>query len=106
MPQPKLHVSAAARQAAYRKRTEKARRAVLASKGLPALPAIPTMPGCSRWNASIAVAYELISTTLGEMQNYLDDRSERWQESDRADEHRDRINSVEAAMDALAELSF
>jgi hypothetical protein len=106
MPQPKLHASAAARQAAYRKRTNKALQAVLAAKGLPPMPIIATMPGWQRWNASIGAAHELIATTLAEMQNYFDDRSETWQEGDRGQEHQERIGSVEAAMESLAELSF
>jgi hypothetical protein len=105
MPQPKYHVSAAARQAAYRKRCEKARKSALAAKALPALPTIPTMPGWKRWNASFVAAYEMIADTLSEMQGYFDDRSESWQESDRGDEHQERIASVEAALEALAELS-
>jgi hypothetical protein len=45
MPRPRIHASAAARQAAFRVRREQARQAVLAAKGLPALPAIPSMQG-------------------------------------------------------------
>ena len=41
MPQPKLHASEAARQAAFRLRREQSRQAELAAKGLPALPRSP-----------------------------------------------------------------
>ena len=106
MPQPKLHISAAARQNSYRKRCEKARRNELAAKGLPSLPAISTLPGWPRWNASIQVARELLDQTLAEMQEYFDDRSEAWQEGERGDEHQERIALVEAAVDAMSDLDF
>jgi len=104
MPQPKIHVSAAARQAAYRSRCERARHAALTAKGLPSLPAIATLPGARRWNASLIAAQELIACTLSEMQSYFEDRSDSWQESDRGEEHRERIASVEAVLDALGDL--
>ncbi len=106
MPQPKTHASAAARQAAYRKRCEQARRAALVAKGLPSLPAIASLPGWKRWNASFEAAQELIENTLDEMREYYDDRSEAWQESDRGDEHQERISTVEEALDALGSLQF
>lgn len=104
MPQPKIHASAAARQAAYRARTEQARQAALMAKGLPPLPVIPTLPGWPRWNAALTTAQELIACTLSEMQDYFDDRSESWQESDRGEEHQERIASVEAVLDAVGDL--
>jgi hypothetical protein len=80
------------------------RQAALAAKGLPPLPAIAGLPGRTRWNASLATARELIADTLSEMQDYFDDRSDSWQESERGDEHQERIASVEAVLDALADL--
>ena len=104
MPQPKIHASAARRQAAFRVRREQARQAELAAKGLPALPVISSMPGWPRWNASFMVAQELIACNLSEMQDYYDDRSESWQESERGEDHQERIASVEAVLEALGEL--
>jgi len=104
MPQPKKHTSAAARQAAYRLRCEQARQAALAAKGLPMLPAIAALPGSSRWNASFAAAKELIASTLSEMQDYFDERSESWQESERGDSHQERMASVDEVLDALSGL--
>ena len=104
MPQPKIHVSAAARQAAYRERCEQARQLALSAKGLPSLPVISSLPGWTRWNASFRAAQELIACNLSEMQDYYDDRSESWQESERGEEHQERIASVEAVLDALGEL--
>jgi len=62
------------------------------------------LPGWTRWNASFRAAQELIACNLSEMQDYYDDRSESWQESERGEEHQERIASVEAVLDALGEL--
>lgn len=104
MPQQRKYNTNAARQEAYRARREQSRQIALAAKGLPALPAIATIPGWPRWNASFTAAHALIADSLSEMQDYFDERSENWQESQRAEEHQERIASVEAALDALAEL--
>ena len=105
MPQPKLHASEAARQAAFRLRREQSRQAALAAKGLPALPAIPTMPGWPRWNAAFASAQELVADALSQMQDYFDARSESWQEGERGEDHQEKITLVEAVLDALSELT-
>ena len=68
------------------------------------LPSIATIPGWTRWNASFTAAHALVANSLSEMQDYFDDRSESWQEGERGEEHQERIASVEAALDALAEL--
>jgi hypothetical protein len=104
MPQQKRHPSNAARQAAFRARREQVRQAELAAKGLPSLPAISSMPGWTRWNASFQAANALIVESLSEMQDYFDDRSESWQESDRGEEYQEKITCVEAVVDALSDL--
>jgi hypothetical protein len=104
MPQPRKHASAAARQSAYRRRLGASRQAALAAKGLPPLPAIASMPGRARWDASLTNARDLIATTLTEMQEYFDDRSDPWQASDRGAEHEERMTDVENVLDALQEL--
>jgi len=63
------------------------------------------MPGWARWNASFASAQEMITQTLGEMQDYFEDRSESWQEGERGEEHQEKIVLVEAALDALGDLT-
>ena len=104
MPQQRKYSTNAARQQAYRARREQARQVALTAKGLPSLPAIATLPGWKRWNASFAAAHELVADSLGQMQDYFDDRSESWQQSDRGTEHQERIASVEAVLDTLGEL--
>ncbi|SRR5258708_21495287 len=104
MPQPRIHGSNAARQAAFRARRQQARQQELAAKGLPALPPIPSLPGWARWKASFQVAHALIAESLGEMQDYYEDRSESWQESDRGEQHQEKIIAVEEIADALSDL--
>jgi len=76
----------------------------MAGKGLPPLPAIATMPGCTRWNASLSAAQALIERTVEEMQDYFDERSEEWQEGERGGEHKERIDAIQTALDALTEV--
>jgi len=104
MPQQRKYITNAARQEAYRARREQARQVALAAKGLPSLPAIASLPGWSRWNASFTAAHALIANSLSEMQSYFDERSESWQESERGEEHQERIASMEAVLNALDEL--
>jgi hypothetical protein len=104
MPQQKKHHTNAARQQAYRARCEQARQNAMAAKGLPSLPAIAALPGWARWNASFTVAHALVANSLREMQDYFDDRSDAWQESERGEDHHERIASAEAALEALDEL--
>lgn len=105
MPQPRIHASAAERQAAFRLRSEQARQAEIAAKGLPPLPVIPSMPGWPRWNATFRMAHALLDGAVTEMRDYFDDRSDAWQESDRGEEHQERITSAEAILEALEELT-
>ena len=102
MPQERKHASRAHRQAAYRARTELARNKQLREKRLPALPPIPTMPGTARWNAGVLLAEQTLSMVIDEMRHYFDDRSEEWQESERGDEHQQRIESIEEALETVS----
>jgi hypothetical protein len=104
MPQERKYDTNAARQTAYRARREQARQTALTPKGLPSLPAIATLPGWPRWNAAFTAAHALLADSLNQMQDYFDDRSPVWQESERGAEHQERIASVEAALDAVSEL--
>ena len=104
MPQPKVHASAAERQAAFRLRSEQARQAEIATKGLPPLPVIPSIPGWPRWNATFRMAHALLDGAVTEMQDYFDDRSDTWQESERGEDHQERTESAEAVRDALDDL--
>lgn len=71
---------------------------------LVALPEIPVAPGYPRWRQAMRQAHTLITLVQDEMQSYHDERSERWQESDRADDFRDQIDSLSDIEQALTEL--
>jgi len=106
MPQPKKHNSAAARQAAYHQRREKERLEYLKSQGLLALPSIPTVPGYRRWRQALAHAGALLEMVASEMEQYADDRSEKWNASDRAGDFRQRIEQVTDVHDQLSDLDI
>jgi|SRR5579872_3883844 len=101
MPQPAKYPNAAARQAAYRARREQAARDQAKQRGLPPLPALPTLPGTARWNAALTLASRLVEEVGEQMQTYFDERSEAWQESERAQDFITRLEAVEQAREAL-----
>ena len=104
MPQPRKYASRAVQQAAYRKRQATEREALLASKGLPLLPAISTIPGHARWNAMLVYAQTLLTDAADEMQEYHDDRSEEWQETDKAETILERIELFQEAAEQIQQL--
>lgn len=103
MPQPKKHQTSAERQAAYRLRTARAHTEQLTKRSLPPLPAIPTMPGEARWSASLRQALWLVERTATEMQEYHDERSEEWQESERGWSFVERIEALQETLSSLEE---
>jgi len=104
MPQPRKYVSRAAQQAEYRKRQAAERRRLLESKGLPVLPAISTIPGHARWNAMILYAQTLLTDAADEMQEYHDDRSEEWQDSDKAEAMLERVELIQEAAERIQQI--
>jgi hypothetical protein len=101
MPQPRKYADRAQQQAAYRRRCAAALLAHNQVKGLPALPAIPAMPGTARWRAAARMAHDLLTTICDEMNAYADDRTEQWQQSERADEFTERLAAVQEIRDTL-----
>jgi len=65
-----------------------------------------TMPGWPRWNASIEAERELVERTHAEMQEYFDERSEEWQDGERAEEHQEKTDLVQTLLDAFGDLAF
>ena len=104
MPQRRKYQTRGEQQAAYRKRCAISERALLAQKGLPPLPAIPTIPGAARWRAMIEQAYTLLSHAADEMQCYHDDRSEAWQEGDKAEEMLVRLEQLQETAAQLQDI--
>lgn len=87
MPQPRKYASAAERTRAYRERLAAAPLAERAAKA----------PTYAKWRKNLRDAYAILSATQEEIHFWMQDRSERWQESDRAGE-------LEADRDALQEI--
>jgi hypothetical protein len=102
MPQPRKYANRAEQQAAYRQRQLIAQHALLESKGLPRLPAVPTIPGHTRWNAMIRTAYTLLTNAAEEMQDYYDDRSEEWQEGEKAEALIEKMEQIQEAAENVS----
>lgn len=101
MPRPRCHPDQAAKQRAYRARVALARAEEHAAKGLPPSPAVATLPGERRWRALLARAQAALETVRDEMEAYAEERSESWQESDRAELLRDRLRMLEEVLESL-----
>ena len=99
MPQLRKYGSDAERQAACRARRALAQAALQAAKGLPPLPRIATIPGWSRWRHVMAQAEEALRGVHEQMQSYYDDRSEEWQEGEKANEFTQKMEAVEQLVD-------
>ena len=69
-------------------------------------PAVATLPGNARWRALLGHAHLLLLTVQEEMQEYHDQRTETWQESDRGEVFRERLEAIQAAQSAVEEVSF
>jgi hypothetical protein len=101
MPQQRQHPDNAARQRAYRARQAQARRDELHAKGLPPVPPLPTLPSRARWHALLVQARLSLETACDEMHAYYDDRSEAWQNSERATLLADHLDQLETLIDDL-----
>ena len=101
MPQQRQHPDHAARQRAYRARQAQARRDELQAKGLPTSSPIPTLPSRARWRALLAQAQLSLETARDELQVYYDERSDTWQEGDRAATLAEQLDGLAQALDTL-----
>ena len=64
------------------------------------------MPGTARWTALLATATAALETIRDEAQAYHDERTERWKETDRAEQLTATVEAIEAALDELSNVSF
>jgi hypothetical protein len=104
MPQPLIYSSSAERQKAYRQRLAEQRLVEQQQKNLPPLPAVASIPGTARWTALIESARVALDTVRDEMQSYADDRTERWQESERGEKFVERISEIEEVISEIEAL--
>ena len=105
MPQERRYPDNAAKQRAYRARQAQARCAEQQAKGLPPAPPLPTLPSRARWQALVTQAHLALETARDEMQAYYDDRSEAWQQGERAATLVEQIDQLDAVLAELAALS-
>lgn len=105
MPQPRQYADAAARQRAYRTRQAEARLTEQHAKGIPSAAPIATLPSRARWQALLDRARLSLETAHDEIQAYCEERSEAWQEGDRAAALADRLAALEQVLDDLDPLS-
>jgi hypothetical protein len=101
MPQQRQYPDNAAKQRAYRVRQAQAHGAEQQAKGLPPSPSLPTLPSHTRWQALLTQAQLFLETARDEMQVYYDDRSEAWQQGERAATLQDQLDSLGQALDEL-----
>jgi hypothetical protein len=100
------YASSAERQAAYRRRRQEAVASERTQRGLPLLPIIPTIPGTVRWRAAIQSALSILSAVVDEMENYYDDRTERWKEGERGETLQDNLQALRDVIDGLEQLEI
>lgn len=103
MPTPRQYANPAERQAAYRARLAAARKQEQEAKELP-LPAVASLPGPARWQALRRQAALLLERAEEEMQAYYDQRSERWQESERGEAFLERLEALQELHEAAEQL--
>jgi hypothetical protein len=101
MPQQRQHPDNAAKQRAYRARQAQARRDEQQAKGLPPAPSLPTVPSRARWHALLTQAHLSLTLARDELQAYYEDRSEAWQQGERAATLQDQLDLLEQALDTL-----
>jgi len=101
MSQLRQYPDAAAKQRAYRARQTQARRAEQEAKGLPPTPPLSTLPSRARWQALLDGARLFLETARDEMETYYEDRSEVWQQGERAAALQDRLDALAQALDTL-----
>jgi hypothetical protein len=100
-----MPASNAERQKTFRRRLKQRLEAAGTPASLPDRPKIGTLPATKRWAAMHTQAMALLTTSLDEMQQYFEDRSEDWQQSDRGQAFQERLDAIEAAKEVVAELA-
>lgn len=101
MPRMRRYATNAERQSAYRARQSETANPPLY---LPALAPLSTVPSTARWKMAIDLAERLLQTVADEMQDYSDQRSERWHEGDVADRFHQNLDQVNEVRDQLDDL--
>ena len=96
MGRPRVYDTPAARMVAYRARH--------AAQNAPAGPV--GAPGYVKWRKAVREARALLSVTHDELEAWMQERSERWQESDRRGDLEADLDELYGVLDTLDELSI
>lgn len=95
MPQPKVYETVAERQRAYRQR-----KAAEGRKG-------PVgAPGYAKWRKEVSQAYAALERVHDEVSAWMEERSDQWQESDRAGELAADRDQLQEVLEVLAGLQL
>ena len=96
-----MKMTPAEKQSAYRKRQERSRQEEFELKSLPPLHAVPSMPSRARWKKMKQNAVSVLDSMKDEMQSYFDDRSDKWQESDKGSEFQEELDTLDEVISQL-----
>lgn len=104
MPQPRKHADNARRQAAYR--AHRAQRQALSGvrvkpRRAAKAPRLPDKPGARRWELLLAQAQRIVELVADEMQEYHDERSDKWQQDERGEAFTERLEAVQEVTTAF-----
>lgn len=91
----------AQRQAQWRHRQAQLHQDALAAQGLSPSPAISSLPGVARWSAQHLLVQSTLEAMRDQMQAYYDDRTLRWQESDRGQAMEERLQELDAIIQSV-----
>jgi len=104
MPIPKRYADQAAKQRAYRTRVALARRQEQEAEGLSPPPTVASRPGERRWSALLQRAQAALQMLRDEMDAYAMERSEAWQEGERAEQLQARLEVLDEVLERLEEV--
>lgn len=96
-----MALTPAEKQRRYRERLKARAQGVL-----PSAPVLANVPPVKRWQALQADAARLLGQVREEAQAWYDERSEGWQESDKADAMQEKLDALEEALDTLQGVSW
>jgi hypothetical protein len=74
---------------------------LMTARGLPPLPAVSTIPGWPRWKEAMGRIAAQLEVIESEMADYYDQRSERWQEGERAEAFDENLNVLRTIMESV-----
>lgn len=106
MPTPRKYETTAQKQAAYRQRQQQMSQEQRKEKSLPALPAIAAMPGTARWRQTLRSIETMVVLLHDEMQEYADQRSDAWRETERGEQMQSNLQTLEEIRDHLQNLQI